>query len=1023
MSIKQIQLRGISRTPSDRMTSDGGCAESLNVHLDENEIAPTIAPKDVVGELNLPPGSIRPVVFIHKGFGYENYITFESGVEIGAYIEDARLDYRRYDDVVGLEEGEEFVSASSVGNTIIVMTTGHPHYALFKDGRYLYLGSKIPMPTVRITPEPVNPSSSSYPLYGREYRSRDGSSHTTPEYFLQLTENIDMDEWNAAAREKEESGSESGYEGVNLGMSHDSAEPTGVTFLSMMKEKVEQLYESARKRKCFVNQMSVMYAIRLYDGTLITSVPYLMPGGFESPFYFTYHRESRGSVVLFENQFTSNKEYFNYGARYPYTVSAQLLDFTDEDFAAWSDIIQSIEFFATPILPYEVSDEKYAYITRQFRPPVNNESVVSGGLGSGSTHTYYRRCDVEFRPSSQRYADSYLGRMLANTDFRLVAVANTGISSDGTDMFGELPSSAYILIDKLRRGITLPLDMYIVGDGDGDAYKTGQDILLTRPALTDMEYMMSNTEKIASSMTSINNRLLLGGVREVITPGSPVFPAAPCVLTTDFQYLHIEESHHVQSFPDFGIDDVRWSSDFAYDATPQYVAIVYHVRGGSDLCVMGRFPDATSEEVPSNLGYFGYLTYPDGRCTSVDIYYGHSADTSGYGWSKKTYAMKPHPYMPNLSYMYIGVDKNLLWDVAGITMRYEDGVATYSRTSATYDIDVDEQTVDRVDNKLYLSTASNPWVFTNEGMYTIQTGTNIMGFASATRALSQGQFGQFPMYVFTDEGIFAMSVNDEGAFSASHLVSRDVALKGTITPIDQAVVYATSRGLMLISGSDVQNISPYMNGKHYSLSYDADASGIIGADPAWSGLLPSMSDRSHFVSFMAGASIIYDYPGERLICYNPSSTYAYVYMIQSKSWHKMQMEYAGTKHVLNSYPDAYLSVADGESRVKIMNLSTVQDVSSDEVVKGVIVTRPFDLGEPDVRKAIKSIRVRGEYNRGDVKYILLGSLDGINWRVLTSLRGGSYKLFRLILLTSLSPTERISWIDIDYDSRFANKLR
>ena len=45
--IKQIQLRGISRSPSDRMTEDGGCAESLNVQLEQQELAPMLTPKKV----------------------------------------------------------------------------------------------------------------------------------------------------------------------------------------------------------------------------------------------------------------------------------------------------------------------------------------------------------------------------------------------------------------------------------------------------------------------------------------------------------------------------------------------------------------------------------------------------------------------------------------------------------------------------------------------------------------------------------------------------------------------------------------------------------------------------------------------------------------------------------------------------------------------------------------------------------------------------------------------------------------
>ena len=52
--IKQIQLRGISRTPSDRMSEDGGLSESLNMYLDTAESAPAFVPKDVTEKQGLP---------------------------------------------------------------------------------------------------------------------------------------------------------------------------------------------------------------------------------------------------------------------------------------------------------------------------------------------------------------------------------------------------------------------------------------------------------------------------------------------------------------------------------------------------------------------------------------------------------------------------------------------------------------------------------------------------------------------------------------------------------------------------------------------------------------------------------------------------------------------------------------------------------------------------------------------------------------------------------------------------------
>ena len=74
MEIKRIQLRGISRSPSDRMTDDGGIAESLNLYLDNTENAPVVMPKDVTTDLGLPSEHVWEKVYLHKTLTSENYI-------------------------------------------------------------------------------------------------------------------------------------------------------------------------------------------------------------------------------------------------------------------------------------------------------------------------------------------------------------------------------------------------------------------------------------------------------------------------------------------------------------------------------------------------------------------------------------------------------------------------------------------------------------------------------------------------------------------------------------------------------------------------------------------------------------------------------------------------------------------------------------------------------------------------------------------------------------------------------------
>ena len=77
-----------------------------------------------------------------------------------------------------------------------------------------------------------------------------------------------------------------------------------------------------------------------------------------------------------------------------------------------------------------------------------------------------------------------------------------------------------------------------------------------------------------------------------------------------------------------------------------------------------------------------------------------------------------------------------------------------------------------------------------------------------------------------------------------------------------------------------------------------------------------------------------------------------------------------------------------------------------------------------MRKQIKDIRVRGFFgDGGSAQLVLMGSMDNVYYDRLTTLRSGSYKFYRLALLLKLYPDERVSWVDVDYEERFTNKLR
>lgn len=395
-----------------------------------------------------------------------------------------------------------------------------------------------------------------------------------------------------------------------------------------------------------------------------------------------------------------------------------------------------------------------------------------------------------------------------------------------------------------------------------------------------------------------------------------------------------------------------------------------------------------------------WLCYPDSRCTEVIVY-------DHLGQAVKI-PMKPHPFL-ECSYAFFGFGKSLYtmitqWDISDETL-IEDNVVN-------------------VPNKLFQSEFENPFIFPVSGIITFPD--NIIDVVTTSVPLSQGQFGQFPLYVFTGGGIRVLSISETGEFLSNNTsanLSRHIALPGTIYSIEQAVIFTTERGVMLLSGGTVSDLSANMNGAPYMVDEDLKA---LLTSSEWAELVSTVCDNGAFMEFMRKSKVAYDSNGSRLLFFSEGNPYAYVYVIPTQTWHKVHFPESNIT-ILNSYPECLISTGSNDGS-RMWNFSSKWDDSdylSDvkNAVKGIVITRPFDLEAPDVRKVIKDIRVRGHFNKGDVKYILLGSFDGTSWKRLTSLRGGSYKLFRIALLCNLAPMERVSWIDIDFDTRFNTRLR
>ena len=440
-------------------------------------------------------------------------------------------------------------------------------------------------------------------------------------------------------------------------------------------------------------------------------------------------------------------------------------------------------------------------------------------------------------------------------------------------------------------------------------------------------------------------------------------------------------------FTDGYVENLRPPTSFDNKAN---VAVYFFIKqDGKDIVVQGESCQMSSYETP-----FIFLYYPN-----VNAYKAVIVSRSGSPMSYEV-QLEQHSFL-NGSFYFAG---------------WENPKTNSNMPSASSNAD---RTIE-IPNKIYTSEVNNPFVFPVLGINTVGTG-EIKGICSAAKALSEGQFGQFPLYAFTSEGVWALEVSATGTYSARQPITRDVCINADgITQLDSAVLFPTDRGIMLISGSQTRCISETLNSEFPFDALGLPAFGkmhdMLGHDPVNDKCLPTIP----FTEFLKQCRMIYDYVHQRVIVYVPGITYAYVLSLKSKLW---GMTFSNIVSHLNSYPEA-LAVDNNNNIVNFSETDATQ-------VKSLFVTRPLKLDTVNIHKTIDSIIQRGFFRKGNVATVLYGSRDLENWHLVWSSRdhylrgfhGTPYKYFRIAGVATLNADESIYGASIQFTPRLKNQQR
>ena len=347
---------------------------------------------------------------------------------------------------------------------------------------------------------------------------------------------------------------------------------------------------------------------------------------------------------------------------------------------------------------------------------------------------------------------------------------------------------------------------------------------------------------------------------------------------------------------------------------------------------------------------------------------------------------------------------------------------------------------------LKVSELNNPFFFPPRNTYHFQT--EILSVQSNTVALSQGQFGQHPLYVFCRHGIYALSVGTGGdvVYTASSPVSRDVATSPYTTGIDSAVAFLSDRGALLISGTQVQNFSEPLDG---FLPSCVLSSPIIPKVMAVAGM-EDMFSSVVFRDYCNGAKVGYNYQQSEVIIANAKYPYAYAYSIKSTSWHKISLK---IHFFINAYPNTYVFASKGDAYA-------IYDLNNNHrsIATMALISRPIKLGTNThkrilqsalrgiVKRAMSDLYLRGEPVMfrskelsifSDVGFYILGSNDAEHFMLvsgkesITDIRdlvtkmtkSKAYKYFMVCLVGGVRSDVSINYIELIADESYNNRLR
>lgn len=999
--VEEVLYTGYTTAPSDYNCSDGALAASINLIPEDGALRPILPP---YVEFTLQEN--QNAYYIHKVNTQTNYIISTN--------DGNRLSFSAHkgDTFLTFAEKEKLVDINAIGNILVISSSLHLYYVLFKDAAYILLGTELPKIDISfgLLAELIGKEHKTKLTFG-DYTSAESSW----KFYTRASFDVDL------------IGSSSPYitttyaKGVQIALSQNLLKNNeykirvkGVGFTSIVLygaksgsttyEKLAEIRGEAtiRPKETYASFKIDVFADAFYPSYHASGDIEIL-SGFEANVVgkvIEYNEKNYNAIAAAINKFVNEQAIQKSRFIYPFFIRYALRLY-DGSYARISDpvlLIPNSDY--APFVSFDNSDSLrlYAFVADlQYRFENRIEEkwrdIIVGVDVFASPQIYPYNQGKNFDASENLFQYAIINKtsgldQISQTNYGYCALGSS--SRIGYEGFGrhdlcEKAKAAFGFADTQKKDDWRIVKLAPEQDALVKLQESGSFYLIHSFEFDEIVGAGNNT----TAFTTLDiKRGVLSSLTTRQTLSDDVF--SNCTfhnahLTSYNQRLHLFDFHLKHPIPS---PLTRLNGKQENGGLGQLIRVLVFIRTTQGERVVSYIPEGAEYASDAQWYY-----YPHNGAYRAVVVYQASYDS----YFIVEINLKQHKMLNGAYWMADSLSGGLSIQAKAESFKLPpDAPASY------------------YPNSVLQSNAIMPFTFPAKLMVTFGV-ERIIKMASAVKALSQGQFGQFPLYAFTTDGVWALEVSNVGSYSARQPITRDICTNPNgITQLDSAVLFPTDRGIMLLSGSHAQCISE---------SIDAEQPFNVMGLPSFStvgGNLKECLPILPFSQFLKDCGMVYDYVHQRVIVYSPNTTYAYVYSLKTNQWGMMGSSISSH---LNAYPEA-LAVGKNNG---VLNFSKIGSTSA----QCLYVTRPIKLGAPNIHKTISTIIQRGNFLRGDVGSVLYGSRDLYTWHLVWSskdnflrgFRGTPYKYFRIAGIATLSEDKSISGASVNYEPRHTNQMR